>query len=758
MDYSFLRGRYESRISIGKVDSGFQDFRPFAWSSSIEFSLGSTFADVKTLKWNSGRSSLQASGRISDFRNPRLDASYEGHFDLAEAAAIARRYELREGVAEFSGSGHWSLEDFTATGALALRDLGWQNDQIVLKKANANSDYSITDEQIKLSKLQGKLLGGSFTGDAQVDNWLHSIPPPAATAKKGADLPVVSALRPHNKKDQKEKLAGVQNGTVHLRLRDVSAGELAHALDVPAHKLGKFRPTGLASGNVDAFWRGSFRDAEVGFAMDMVPPSRSAAGELPMTAHIQGKYRGASDSLELANFNLSTPSSRIQASGTLGAMSTVHVSVATTNLEEWRPLVAALGGPTNLPFQVNGNATFNGVAGGTFSSPTLAGTLAADDFEFTLPATSRTPQQQVHWDSLAGNLQFSSRDLSFRGGTLRRGDTSAEFDVSVVLQKGQFSENSPLTAGLTLRNVDVASTAALAGFDYPVSGTANVTIQVAGTRLHPQAQGHIRAANASVYGEAIEQFDADLSIAGSETALNNIHLTHAGAEVAGSAAYTPATRIFRIDLKGQEFDLASIRQIQTARLPVEGDADFTLQGSGTLDAPVISANVHVRNLALDHEQQGGLDLEAVTKNGEMRVSARSKFLHGMFSVDGTVGMQGEYPASIAATSDHVDLDALWRAYLGDQLTGHSSVAGTVTMHGPLREPRQWALSGNVTDIGIDVEYAKLHNQDPIRFTYSDQAARLEKAHLVGDGTDVVGQGDIHFGGNARTRSVGRWAS
>jgi translocation and assembly module TamB len=118
----------------------------------------------------------------------------------------------------------------------------------------------------------------------------------------------------------------------------------------------------------------------------------------------------------------------------------------------------------------------------------------------------------------------------------------------------------------------------------------------------------------------------------------------------------------------------------------------------------------------------------------------------MFSVGGTVGMQGEYPASIAAHVDHVDLDALWRAYLGDQLTGHSSVAGTVTMHGPLREPRQWTLNGDVTDIGLDVEYAKLHNQDPIRFTYSEQAVRLEKAHLVGEGTDVVGQGDIHFGG------------
>ena len=80
--------------------------------ASADFSLGTTFADVKSLKWNSGRSSLQASGRISDFSDPRLDGSYDAHVDLAEAAAIARRHDLREGVAELKGNGHWSLERF----------------------------------------------------------------------------------------------------------------------------------------------------------------------------------------------------------------------------------------------------------------------------------------------------------------------------------------------------------------------------------------------------------------------------------------------------------------------------------------------------------------------------------------------------------------------------------------------------------------------------------------------------------------------
>lgn len=749
MDYSFLRGRYESRLTLGKVDTAFQDFRPFAWMTTVEFSLGSTFADVKSLKWNSGRSHLEASGRISDFRNPHLDASYDAHVDLEEAGAIARRRDLREGVAEFKGSGHWSLDEFTASGALALRDVGWQNDQIAIKKASANSDYSVNDQQIKLWKLQGKLFGGSFSGDAQVDNWLHSVPPlPANKAKRGGEeVAVITAARPPAKKGEKTKLPGVQTGAVHLRLRDISAAETASALNVPAHPLRRFHPAGSASGSVDAVWRGWPKDAEIAFAVDVSPPPRPAAGELPMTAHIQGKYRSASDELELAQFNMTTPASRVQASGTLAASSTLHFSISTSNLEEWRPLVTALGGPTNVPFRVDGNASFNGVAGGTFSAPTVAGTLVAQDFEFTVPATSRTPEQQVHWDALAASLQFSSRELSLRGGSLRRGDTSADFDINAFLQKGAFAEDSPYTAHVNLHHVDVASTAALAGFDYPVAGTADVSLQISGTRARPQVQGHIRAANASAYGESIENFDADLHIAQSETALNNIHLTHQDAVIDGSAAYSPATHSFRLDLKGQNFDISRIRQIHLNELLVEGRADFTLQGSGTLDAPAINAAVHVRDLTLDHELAGGLYLEAATRNGELRLSGRSELLKGTLTVDGTVGMHGDYPANISAHTDHVDLDALWRAYLGPQLTGHSAVVGTATMQGPLRYPRQWTLSADMSDVSVELEHAKLHNQGPVRFTYAQQTAHIEPTHMVGEGTDITGQGSIGFAGS-----------
>ncbi|HYM77844.1 MAG TPA: translocation/assembly module TamB domain-containing protein [Candidatus Dormibacteraeota bacterium] len=744
MDYSFLRGRYESHLMLGKVDTTLPDLRPFSWMTTIDFSLAPTFLDIKSLKWNSGKTSLEASGRITDFHNPRLDGTYEARINLEEAAAIARRRDLREGTAEFKGSGHWTMADFTTSGTVALRDLGWQDDQVAVRKAAASADYSVTDDQIKLSKLQGRLLGGSLTGEAQVDNWLHSVPLSAADKGKREERTVIAVARPAPKKGEKTKLPGVQSGSVRLRLRDISVGETTASLNTPAHPLVGFHPAGLASGSLEATWKGSPGNAEIAFNLDVVPAQRPAARELPVTAHIEGKYRGASDSLELAQLRLSTPASKVVAEGVLAASSKLHISVTTSDLEEWRPLVTAFGGPTDLPFRVNGSATFSGAAGGTFSSPTVAGTLVAEDFEFTVPATSRTPEKVVHWDSLGTSFLFSSHELALRGGTLRRGDTSADFEASATLLKGKLTENSPYSVRVNLHNVDVASTAALAGVDYPITGTADVTLLISGTRAHPQAGGHIHAVKASAYGEEIEKFDADLRVGASETDLVNIHLTHQDAEVTGSAGFIPANKGFELDLAGKNFDLSRVRQLHLDELPVDGRADFTLRGSGTLDAPVIDAGVHVRDLAVDHEPQGGFVLQGTTKGRELMVSGHSDFSHGTLAVDGTVAMHGDYAANITARMDHVDLDALWRAYLGNQLTGHSSVAATVTMQGPLRYRRQWILTGNLSDVTVDVEYAKLHNQDPVRFTYAQRTLRIDQTHMVGEGTDVTGHGAVYY--------------
>jgi hypothetical protein len=210
MEYSFLRGRYESRLLLGKVDAKFAGFRPIAWMMDVKFTVAPSFAEIENLRLNSGRSHVEMHGLISSFRHPQLSGTYDAHVDLAELAAVTRRQDLREGVVELKGQGKWSADRFSAGGALDLRDFGWQDSLFTVRKATLVSDYSVTDQQIKLSKLQGRLLGGSYAGDAQVDNWLHSVfldpgsaqaakvpagKKPAVTKKVGPEMAIVTAGR-----------------------------------------------------------------------------------------------------------------------------------------------------------------------------------------------------------------------------------------------------------------------------------------------------------------------------------------------------------------------------------------------------------------------------------------------------------------------------------------------------------------------------------------------------------------------------------
>ncbi len=757
MEYSFLRGRYESRLLLGKVDAQIDGFRPFAWMTDVKFTLAPTFAEIDAMKLNSGRSHVELRGLISDFRHPQISATYDAHVDLAEVASITRRHDFREGVVELKGQGKWTVEEFSTSGVLEVRDAGWQDARILLKKTNVAADYAVTDEQIKLTKFQGRGLGGSFTGDAQVDNWLHSIPAPppsksnqaqsgqAAKKKAGPEMAIIRAGRPTGKGPH-EKLPGVQVASLHLRVRDVSAMELAAALKPIAPYLKDSHLAGVAGGTVEAGWKGSPEVAEVGFVADAVPPAKLAMREIPLTAHANGGYHWANDELAFSQFTVSTPASRGQASGTLSSASNLHFSVATTDFEEWRPIVAALEG-RRLPFRVSGTTTFNGTVGGDFDLPVVTGTLLAEDFEVMLPATARTPQRPVHWDALSSWVQFSSRSLTLRDGSLSRGDTTATFDANATLRDGDLTEDSPFTAHASLHGVEVAATQELVGVDYPITGMADAVLQLSGTRANPHAQGQVHVRDASAWGLSIAQFDADVQVAEGETALSNIQLLHEDAKIQGSAAYNPSRHSFRLEVTGTNFDLARIPQIQPGALLIEGCGNFTLQGSGTTESPALNARVQVSGLTLDHELAGGLDLQAVTKGSELRVSGQSEFARGELRIEGGVQMRGDYATALSFQMNSVDLDAFWRAYLKGQLTGHSAVSGTVAVQGPLRDFRQWTMKGDLSNVAMDVEYAKLHNADAVRFSYAKQTLHIDQLHLAGEGTDFTAHGSAQFAGS-----------
>jgi len=65
MSYSFLHGRYEGNLLLGRVETQWQDYRPFVWLRATHFSLGKNEVEVTFAEVEFRPSHIEAHGRVT---------------------------------------------------------------------------------------------------------------------------------------------------------------------------------------------------------------------------------------------------------------------------------------------------------------------------------------------------------------------------------------------------------------------------------------------------------------------------------------------------------------------------------------------------------------------------------------------------------------------------------------------------------------------------------------------------------------------
>jgi translocation and assembly module TamB len=724
MSYSLLHRRYNGSLLLGKIETQLETYRPVAWMAEAHFTLGRDSLEIESLKATSGRSRLQGSGRVVNFSHPALDAKYDLTLDLGEASAVARHTEIHQGVLQATGEGSWSTAAFSSSGKVSLKNFDWRDPSVALHAASVNSDYALTSQRLAFSRLQAKVLGGDVTGDAEVMNWLSAAP----------------------SRKTKVNVADEKKGTIRLRMKDVSASEVAGAVSSASRPLQRLRLAGAASGTINSQWRGSVGNAETEIAFDVTASANPRAGDLPINAHGHVKYHSNSGDLEVAEFNASTRATQVRAAGTLSSSSALNLFVTTSDLSEWQPVLADVGYQQRIPVVLKGHASFNGTATGKVSAISFAGKLQSEDFDLLIPATSRAPEKNVHCDSLTANVQLSPHALTAHHGRLHHGDTTIAFDFNAGLQQREFIDSSPIAVRVDMRNADVEEILALSGFDFPVSGTANLSLQIEGTKAEPTGSGRVELSDAVIHGQPVQHLDSSLEFSRDAISLDDLHLAYYDAHVTGAGTYNLSTHAFRFNLNGENFDLARIPQLQDTRVSVEGRMEFTAQASGTLEEPAINATVRLRDLAFDHERAGDYTFDAVTKGSDLRVTGHSQFKAAELNIDGDVQLRGDWPSTVNLHFNHLNVDSVFRNYLKRRVTGPSAVAGDLQLRGPLRKPRELEVIGNLNDVFADVENIKVRNNGPVSFTISNQFLRIQQFHLIGEGTDLSVGGSIQLNG------------
>ena len=731
LDYSFLRQQYRAQLSLGSVATRFPPHAQFAWRGDTSLLLTRDQAEIDSLNVASEGSELHFKGRVADFHNPQIIGDYRAVLNLAQLTALAPQLQFRRGTAQIEGKGSWSLRDFSTQGTLQSKDVDWRNGNVGMQNGRLAAAFTITPQRLHVSSIRASLLGGDLKGDVDVENWQNSVEPPPLARRHV--LGQTSAGSP-------------QRGSVRLQLAGFPVAPAIGLLASKKVPLDRLNLSGAASGDIGVAWVGSFRDADTEIKLNIVPPALPAAGELALRGQMDGVYRGSRDELEVGQFHLTTPGSEITASGTLSARSSLKLVIVSHNVREWAPLLQAAFGSPDLPFNVHGWANFNGSVSGRVPAFSVAGNLEAYDFETTLPATSQVPARPVHWDALTTSIQYSPTNFAARNGALIHGPTIAHFDLSTGLTAATLRENSPFTLHLDLLNANVAEIAQLAGSARPISGTLGLSATFAGTRGDPHGEGHVEVRDAIAYGLPFPAVHGDLRLANHELQFNNLAATLYDASLSGSAVIGPASNDFRVNLTGQNLDLARLPKLHSSRIAVDGRADFAARVTGPLEQPMIEAHVHLRDLAFDRERAGDFLLDAVTRGHLLEIQAHSDFEQAELKIQGSVGLERDFPADLNLAFRHLDIDSLLSVYLPGKVTGHSPLEGSVHLRGPLRTPRDLKVLAQIQTLNAELEHIQLQNVDPIRFEIADRVLRLESFHVTGSGTDFTAHGTAQLAG------------
>jgi translocation and assembly module TamB len=739
---------YAGTLQIGSLRLKHPDASQVLSQAEMAFAIRKNEVQVKSLNWTSGNSRLQASGAIIDFRNPRLEAKYQGSFELQALGKVLGQGELRDGIVDLNGSlRYFSSQDFFSSGNASVKNGAYSSAGLRLANVDANSDFTIDVDRITLTRLKGRALGGNFTGNASLLHWAKIAPKSEIGAGK-----------------RKQLRSKPQEGSIQLALAGIQLLQGARAVLPANNPVNRLRIASTADGKLGIRWTESPRYADVAVDLSAQAPAAASSSELRLAGSIQATYHGRGDRVDVAGLNLAGRATRLSATGALGLESRIRVSLNTTDLSEFDPVMRGWGAPTeSLPAIVHGQASFNGILTGKLAEPVFAGHLQATNFDTVVGANLSVlgtqeshlstdinrPPRTLHWGSLDADINYSPTSVSARNVILKQSRAMITGSASALLRDGHFERDLPIEARLAVRDTDLSELQVLASTSYPITGTITGQARFSGSTENMVGSGHLQLAGGTIYREAYRSLAADVQFQNKQIDVRNILLQQDGGDVSGTANYNSGSQGFAFNLAGSNFDLAHVSKIQTKQLPVGGHAQFTASGSGTLSQPTLNARLDVSGLTLGGESVGDFLATAVTHGTDLHLQAQTKTQLASANLTGDVRLREDFPAEIHVDLAKLDFDPVLRAYLPGKLTGHSSLSGKFVLRGPLRRPREIEIIGDIDQFSSDVQNIKLRNEGPLRFAVSNQVATVQQMHIVGTNTDITGTGKVELAGARR---------
>jgi len=716
---------------------------------------------------------LDVSGTLQNFTQPRWQAKVKGDLDLRLLDPVLGYPSAPEGIAHLDLDAAGQNGEFRTDGNVHVDGGAYIGTGVVATGFRGDAHVHADPERLLVSSIVIRLRqGGQLEGALELSPWLPSIPGEAVLQ---ASTPSASANR--NAAPVRPPPPDIPfNGKVTAQLKDVTLDSILDMVSQPPFQRLGF--DGILTGPVAATWvHGNIDTVVVSAALNLSPVSHPLSGELPAGGAVDGTYTQRNGAVDLHNLELNLPASRLQAHGNMGAYPLTSPSVLTvdfhsSDLGEFDTVLRSLGlkrngktGTAALPAALSGQADFHGTWAGSLANPRIAGDLKATQLAIEVPSaaplsssqggqSASASPQSVHFDSVVAAGSYSSTRISIDRSLLLRGNTRLALSGTLAAASGDstpsripvFDADSVLHLRLEAAKVGVNDLQPFLSQKLPVAGALDAELQADGPIRTLGGSGWVQMDGGTVYGEPFARIRAQGTIANDVIGLASITLAAPAGSLSAAGSYDLKSRRFQGNANVADLDISKIDWLHRKGWAATGKLELSVRGSGTFDDPQLTGNATLNTLVLEGEPIGALEIVAHTANHSLAYDMTTRLNGAELAVHGQTALNGDYETQAKAEFSHFNIDTLLKLAQVEALSGESSLAGTVTVEGPLAHPDQ--LRGEARLQGLEATVAGVHlkSEGGVHATLANDRIRLDPLHVTGEDTDMRAQGSLALNG------------
>ncbi|HZU22083.1 MAG TPA: hypothetical protein VE998_04565, partial [Terriglobales bacterium] len=686
------------------------DYKPLPHSFSAGFSATPEQFTLSNALLASGPSRITLNAKVTDYSNPKLDATYDAVLDTAELARVTNNPSLPRGVIRAAGDAHYAAQKdvpmmaaLRLNGALSSNALAVKTPSLATTIRDIGAHYAVSNGNADVRDLHARLLGGELTGTMQVRD-----------------------------------LAGNSRSHLQAALRGVQLADLKSLLNSQANSntLNNVKLAGAVNATADAAWGKTMDDLAARTDMTIAGSGAPAGGggSVPLNGAIHARYAAAAKEVTLDQSFLRMAQTSLTANGTISNRSALQLHLQSNDLHELET-TAELFKPSMQPLGLAGQATFNGSVTGTTAAPHLTGQLNATNLKV----------KGSSWKLMRAALDASPSAVSIRSGELDPADRGRiTFALRAGLNKWAFTNTSPIQASLNASNINAQDLTRVAGSSMPVTGTVAANVQVSGSELSPVGNGSVSLNNAKIASEPVKSVNLNFQGTGSEVhSTLAVQLPSVGAANA-VVNYFPKTEAYEAQLTANGIRLDQLQTVKDKNLQIAGVLNANASGRGTLKDPQLQASIQVPQLQIQNQTMRGITFTTNVANHVANFNLDSEVLNASARAHGTVNLTGAYDANVVLDTNVIPFAPLVALYAPSQagsLTGQTEIHAT--LRGPLKDKTR--LNAQVTIPQLSANYkntVQVAAAGPIRADYANGVLTLEPGAIRGTGTDLRFHGRV----------------